>query len=506
MVAFFFVTKTAILQLYMHRAPSKRKKRAQLFFVYSLMVIAVVAIVSILVLIMLGYRFNKFDGKVEQGGLVQFDSRPSGATVTVDSTTLANKTASKITLTTGPHTITMSKDGYNSWKKDVTVKAGSILWLNYALLLPTKPAVATIYESATVSSALTSPDRKYLATIANAGDPIVSLTPLNDTEPTTTKVTLPTTAYTASEAGKSHTFALVGWDKDNRHMIVRHTFNDASVEYISIDLRGQDAAENISSIVGAPISDLEFSLADSNAVYVLTDTNELRRVTLSDNSVTGPLLSNVAYFSQGDRSTIAFGSLPDTTTKKRNLGYLTTSSDTPKILKSVVDNSERAADISISTYYGDQYVIMANGTEVEVLTGDLPISDSTNRQSLTQVARFTLPSTETTIGFSPVEHRFVYAQYNGGLWTYDLEIKKLSKTTFDGVAPSRSPEWLNAFHFATTNNESFAYYDFDGSNRRVVGVKAADLPVAMSENSRYMYHFAPSSNGVSLIQSKLTTN
>lgn len=490
----------------MYRAPSKRKKRAQLFFVYSLMVIAVVAIVSILVLIMLGYRFNKFDGQIEQGGLVQFDSRPSGATVTVDSTVLSNKTASKITLTTGKHTVIMAKDGYNAWKKDVTVNAGSILWLNYSLLLPTKPTTKNITESPAISSAVTSPDRKYLATLGTASDSTISVTPLNDTDPTVTKVAVPSTSYTVADSGKSSSFALVSWDKDSRHMIVRHTYNDGLVEYISVDVRGQDETRNISRTVGGTISSLEFSLADSNVVYVLTDTHELRRVSLADSNVSAPLLANVASFSQGDRSTIAYATLPDPTTKKRNLGYWTTSSSSPRILRTVADAGTKAADISMSTYYSEQYVVLANGTDVEILMGDLPVSDSTNRLSMTQIARYTLPSEESTIGFSPTERRFVYAQFSGGLWTYDLEIKKLSKTTFEGTAPSRPLDWLNAYHFATSNNDTFAYYDFDGTNRQVVGTKVVDLPVAMSENSRYLYHFAATDKGVSLIQTKLTTD
>jgi len=75
------------------------------------MAIAVVSIVAILLLVIQGYRYNRFDGKLEQGGLVQFDSRPSAATVTVDDSTLANRTASKVTLSSGQHTITMSREG-----------------------------------------------------------------------------------------------------------------------------------------------------------------------------------------------------------------------------------------------------------------------------------------------------------------------------------------------------------------------------------------------------------
>lgn len=67
------------------------------------MVLSVISIVVVLILITQGYRFNHFDGKLEQGGLVQFNSRPTGATVSVDGMALANRTASKITLSTGPH-------------------------------------------------------------------------------------------------------------------------------------------------------------------------------------------------------------------------------------------------------------------------------------------------------------------------------------------------------------------------------------------------------------------
>ncbi|MBC7764530.1 PEGA domain-containing protein [Microbacteriaceae bacterium] len=490
----------------MYRAPSKRKKRAQLFFVYSLMITAVLAIVSILVLIMLGYRFNKFDGQIEQGGLVQFDSRPSGATVTVDSTVLSNKTASKITLTTGKHTVIMAKDGYNAWKKDVTVNAGGVLWLNYSLLLPSKLTTKNVYESPTISSAVTSPDKKYLATLGSASDSTISVTPLNDTDPATTKVTISPPSYTVPDIGKSSSFTFVGWDKDSRHMIVRHSYNDGLVEYVSVDLRGQDETRNISRTVGGGISALEFSLADSNIVYVLTDTHELRRVSLSDSNVSAPLLTNVASFSQGDRSTIAYATIPDPITKKRDLGYWTTSSSSPRVLRTVVDAGSRAADISMSTYYSEQYVVFANGTDVEILTGDLPVSDSTNRLSLTQVAHYTLPHEESKIGFSPYENRFVYAQFNGGVWTYDLEVKKLSKTTFEGASPSRPLDWLNTYHFATTNNDMFAFYDFDGTNRQVVNAKVVDLPVAMSENSRYVYHFATTEKGISLIRTKLITD
>jgi flagellar basal body-associated protein FliL len=81
----------------MYHTPSKRRKRVQLTFIYMLMVLSIVSIVFVLILVVQGYRYNSYDGKVEQGGLVQFDSRPSGATVSVDDITLSARTASHST-------------------------------------------------------------------------------------------------------------------------------------------------------------------------------------------------------------------------------------------------------------------------------------------------------------------------------------------------------------------------------------------------------------------------
>ena len=127
----------------MPRKINKRRLRLQLTFVYGIMILAVVAIVAVLVLVVQGYRFNRYDGKLEQGGLVQFDSQPSGATVSADNSVLANKTASKIVLSAGNHTVTIGKDGYSTWKKDVVVKPGTVLWLNCKIYRRSKRCAIT---------------------------------------------------------------------------------------------------------------------------------------------------------------------------------------------------------------------------------------------------------------------------------------------------------------------------------------------------------------------------
>ena len=489
----------------MYKATSKRKKRAQLVFIYSLMTLSVVAIVAILVLIMLGYRFNRFDGRVEQGGLVQFDSRPSGASVSVDGTTLANKTASKITLTTGQHDVTMSKDGYNDWRKTVEVKPGAVLWLNYAFMLPKQPIVDTVATIPAASSVLASPDRKYIAVVQTPSDASLTVVPVNDDKPQFQQVAFDPKVYTAPAEGASQSFALVAWDKDSRHGLVKHIYNDGKAEYLWVDLRGQDTQRNITTSLGVDIASAEFSLDDSNILYVLTMNHELRRINIANNTLSGPLVAQVASFTQADRSTVTFTTLPDET-MKRSVGYLTNGSSVPRLMRSTTEPESTPFSMVIAKYYGDQFMVFLKGQTVEIMTGDIPASASNTLPNLTQVAKFNAAGPVANLSFSPYEKRFVSAEYSGGVAVYDLELHKLSTATFS-TPQARKLDWLNTYHFATTAGGNISLFDFDGTNGQSLAAATLDMPVTLSENNKYVYHFAAGDNStVKVVRTKTTTD
>ena len=191
----------------MYHTPSKRRKRVQLTFIYTLMVLSIVSIVFVLILVVQGYRYNSYDGKVEQGGLVQFDSRPSGATVSVDDITLSARTASKITLSSGRHTVKMTRDGYNTWQKNVSVTPGGVLWLNYARMLPSELQVSRAAEYEGVADAQASPDAKKILVLPVAQAPSLAVTTINTDTPKTTTLALPDTLYTHPVNGAEQRFA-----------------------------------------------------------------------------------------------------------------------------------------------------------------------------------------------------------------------------------------------------------------------------------------------------------
>jgi hypothetical protein len=489
----------------MYKAPSKRKKRTQLFFIYSLMIASVVAIVAILVLILLGYRFNRYDGKVEQGGLVQFDSRPSGADVLVDSARLANKTASRITLTTGPHTVTISKPGYTTWKKDVTVKAGAVLWLDYALLLPEKPATKTVATLPSAASSVVSNDRKLLAYVGAETEPKFYVATLNDATPAVETITVDSKYLTANAEDSAQRFAVTAWDKDNRHVIVQHTYNNDKQEYLLVDMRGNDETKNITRDLGVDIAQLECDLDDANLLYVVTTARDLRRINMADNTVSGPLVTNVAQFTQADRSTLSFATRKDSATGKRSVGYMTEGAQAPRTMRLATDEDSVPFGMLIGKYFGEQYMVFYKNDSVEIYKGDISASDSTKAPSLKLVKKFTTSAPITNAMFSPDEKRFIALQTANGADVYDLELAKQSKLAFPSPIVG-TLQWLNRYHVATTSGGSFSYYDFDGTNGTMVASNVLPLPAVMSENSKFSYHFAQTTNGAQLIQTKLTTD
>ena len=111
----------------------KRARRQSLRVIVSeaVMVIAVAAMVIVLALIVSGYWLNA-DFEVERQGMLQIYSIPTGANVEVDGDApwFQRTNTSKI-LASGEHTVTLTKDGYDSWSKTINISEGLLYRLHY---------------------------------------------------------------------------------------------------------------------------------------------------------------------------------------------------------------------------------------------------------------------------------------------------------------------------------------------------------------------------------------
>ncbi len=118
----------------------RRKRAIRVMITEILMFFSVIILVVFLTLIVLGYNFNikkiGTEELIERAGLVQVSSVPSGATVSVDGEEgdLFSRTNFSKTLGVGEHSITLTREGYDSWTRKVKIKEGLLFRLTYPRL------------------------------------------------------------------------------------------------------------------------------------------------------------------------------------------------------------------------------------------------------------------------------------------------------------------------------------------------------------------------------------
>lgn len=199
-----------------------RARRQSLRVIISeiIMVVTVVITVIILAFLASGYWLNS-DFEVERQGMLQIHSIPTGANITVDgdSPWFQRTNTSKV-LSSGEHEVILSKDGYDSWHKVITISEGLLYRVNYPRLFLLERTPSDYYATTeTVTTALTSPSHNYLL-LGNDDATVYTVLRLNSDAPETTTLDLlnlqPADSNTSSGAELfSEILPTLTWDDGN---------------------------------------------------------------------------------------------------------------------------------------------------------------------------------------------------------------------------------------------------------------------------------------------------
>lgn len=125
-----------------------------------------------------GYRFSFSQKSLQPTGLLMVTSEPTGAQIFIDGKL---KTATNATVSLSPDwfTLTVSKEGFQSWEKKIRVQ-GEVVARADALLLPTNPSLTAITASGLANPSLSPDGSKLVYVIPNQ---IESNTTLPSTRP-----------------------------------------------------------------------------------------------------------------------------------------------------------------------------------------------------------------------------------------------------------------------------------------------------------------------------------
>ena len=489
----------------MYEYDSKRKLRLRLTFTYAVMILTTLGLVVVALFIALGYRYNQFDGRFEQGGMIQFNSRPSGAEIQLDTAKLSNRTATRITATAGNNAVTVSRDGYKPWQKQATVKPGAVLWLNYVRLVPTDPKIETAATYGSIASAMASFDRSRFAVIENDTQPTVTFSRVHDTGVEHSSVAVPADKITVSSTAGSDRFSLAGWDYVNKRVLVLHTYDADKAEYLLVSKDSGDPARNLSTEFGISIAEFQYDPTDSDVAYVLTMNHDIRRLNLSTSTLSGPLVTNASSLVVAYNGWIGYATYADSS-GIRTVGYVSKDKLTAKTVQTFTNMSGRSLSYTIASYYNELYQLVVAGDSATVYRAELPSSDSMDTVKSKMIAKLSLAKDVAFAGFSPREQRFVYIQNGRDIVTYDLELSSIA-TVAPSAALNAKIGWLDDFHLLSTADGTVEFMDYDGTNMQTLARNASYAATLLAGNDKFFYYFTrdEAAGTVRLMRLSLTT-
>lgn len=467
--------------------------------IYSAMTVSVVTIVALLMLVVLGYSFNQRDGKLEQGGLLQFASVPTGATVTLDELTLGSRTNTKSTVDTGAHTVGFDLAGYRPWKKTISVAAGQIGWVNYARLIPNKLTPESLRTFTTLAGSVASPKQHWILLHETANQPSFDLANIQGDTVRYTTLTLPQTSYTAPAEGKTQSFSIESWSNDEHAVLIKHLYNDDQTEWVLLNRDQPDKSVNLSTMFGISPTQVVFA-GDGNRLLFVQVADTVRRINLDDQTLSRPLASTVTAFRMFDDKTIVYATAADSV-GNRTVGYAATDIAQPVTIHSYAMSNDQPLLIAMDMYFNKHYVTIVHGQTMTIESGDLPTL--TDKGSLRQYASVTIPNGARAL-VTNENGRLSVVQLPDGYATYDLELKKYDKTTWAYPSTAQRPlQWLDGYILWSDNGGYARIYDFDGANQQTIMDVAEGHAVTVTSNDKFFYGVTKTDKGMSLSRVKL---
>ena len=483
----------------MQRRTSKRRQIIMRSLVYGLMTLSVLSIVTVLMLIILGYSFNRQDGRLEQGGLLQYASTPSGATVTLDGIQTGSRTPSKSNVDAKSHHVQMDLKGYRSWQKNITVQAGGIGWLSYARLVPTEIKTETVRTFPKLAASVASSDRKWILIQEDGAVPSFVAANIESDTPKYATVTLPEAILTPAT---SQSFSIEAWSDNSDRFLVKRTYDTDKTEWISVNRQNPNESINLTTSFGVNATSVKYGERNGSDAYVLTDDAIVRRLDTGNRTLSEPLAENVESFSVYDVNTLLYSTKPDgKENDQRHVGYRTDDMDVPQTIFSYPAASQ-GVHVALGEYYGKNYVAVTHDTTMSVYVGTLPRGET--KANLKSLESTTLPevSQRLTIGKNG---RLAVAETVNAFTTYDIELDKKDTTTFTRPATSLRPlEWIDSYIVASDRAGMVRFYDFDGANQQDIMPVIEGQALSLTGNEKFMYGFNVAENGTAFTRGRMT--
>ncbi len=462
----------------------------------SIMLVAIVFGVAICTALAMGYRFDILSGKISQVALLQFNSLPKQATVTIDGNKLSANTPVRANVPAGVHRITLQRNGYRPWNKTISLPPRTVAWLDYIRLVPNSIPTESALLLANTASLLGSPDHKWLAAEPNAATHTLQL--IDTAEPLklrTLNIDLASSTLSQAFNAATEQFHLVEWDSSSRFLLLEHAF-DNHIEYLLVDCRDKAHLKtiNISKLHSTEWRDVRFNGGNGESFYAIKDGN-LYNVDLHSGIIGDRIAENVSSYAVYGNNLISV-----VHNAAQNPSDQVVSIYYGSKLKSIKHfNDNQPVYSAIANYNQRSYLFLAHQKTLQIIANPLDSDNPADNPSTTRLIESDEPL--AWLQLSP-NGRMVYAGYRNHLIIYDTETKR--EYQFNRNSSNTPINFLDDCHIFDQSNQSIDILDFDGTNRQ--SIVSGRLPAALSSDNKYIFSLDHSNNTTMLQRSKIVTD
>lgn len=473
-----------------------KKQRAhtiRLFAGYVLVAIALILTTTILLYQAYGFGVDKH-GQVIQNGLVFVSSTPNPANIMVNGQ-LRDQTNTRLNLPAGQYRFEVTRDGYRTWKRAVSVEGGSVEHFDYPFLFPNKltPSVIKKYTTPPALS-LQSPDRRWM--LAQQPDTLLKfdMLDLNAKKPIDTLKTVALPDNLVNQP--SGTWEFEEWSTDNRHVLLKHLYQkdgQQASEYVLLDRQTPEESVNLTNKLGTNPTKIELRNKKYDQYYLFDQpSGKLTYATLKDPQPVA-YLDHVIDFKPYGSDVMLYATSKDADNGKVAINVR----DGDKTYHIRQVQSSATYLLNLTQYNGDWYVAAGSQVESKVYVYKDPMDQLNNQpDEVPAPINILKVAAPNYVAFSD-NARFIMAENADNFAVYDAENDKgYAYATHQPVdTPQMHATWMDGHRLTYISNGKVIVFDFDSANRQtlVAGNPGIARPL-FDQRYKYLYTFTTQSS------------
>jgi len=451
-------------------------KKIYWIFIYPLTTVAFILLSVLFILSARGYNIHFENGRPEfkKTGMFIVSSKPAGVDVLLDGKHVSRKTnglfSTKITrLSQGKYTLSLEKEGFYSWTKELEIYPEMVTWANYVLLFSKNPDVEKINLEGSLVQRFSSADRKadLILTKSPTGELLYRVS--NDSGEIA--VVLETDKLGADK--KVSGIRILDWSKDRRNILISAVLA-GETKYWNVNADSHNV-EDLSVLSPVKYDKLMFNTGNSDELYGLFQGN-LRRINLKTREVTGILEKNIGYFTFSLDGKI----------------YYIQNKGKARALYSANGDLFGKTEISDNLPVSESYEIKVSDKEQKVA---LKVKEDL---TLYVVAKVNEKNSLISMGknvseflWSPEGDKLFYKKEKMPIVFEDKEYKKESKEyRFTESDNFKNITWYDNYHLLAEENGKVKVIDFDGTNEVILGSSLKDTGVFYNPDHGNIYFFS----------------